>query len=250
MFKKIGLTFLPALMACAFLLVLVACDTDPEPINDLEFKGELAIEARTYDAVLIGQEDGTFELKVGQFDPILGTYVLIEGRGYVFYFQDYLQTIKRTTWDDTTKLFTLKYVIDLGSSRGKGEAVLTHEQSDFVETDELDWPFIPFSFYGEQEVMGGMAFVTTTLTLFEDGTVDVAGSTTAGTFAPRSGTWTYNEETDTYYFTLSDFEDLFGAHPPLEYEVPFDEETGTYHFDLHVNVVMTVIVPISYNPNE
>lgn len=236
------------LVGIFMLITLMACKPTekPDPVEShvFEFAGNLVVNEVTYKTTLLGYDDESFELEVDGFDPIPGTYEIIGGKGYVFYFHDYTESIKKTSWDQATKEFSLKYTIDLGSSRGKGEAILTCKDETFVETDANEWPFIPFTFYGETQVMG-IADVTTTITMFEDGTASVTGTTTAGVFSARDGVWEFDSETNVYKFVLDPL-DAMGGPVGTEFETTFDEATNTYSLELDIVIVMGAKITVTY----
>lgn len=208
MHKRNRIMSLVLSLALAFALCLGlagcgACQQDDSPIgggseNEFVFTGTgTATNGRTLSFVITGDPDGSLEVTVEEI-PVLhlpGHWTFVENKGYKIYFDDGTGTFEYTRYDTETGEFYFTTTVSTGSY-GTPEVTFTYQDESFAETyDGIGLGRRPpvFNLYGWY---GGRLGWDGIIRCAEDGTfIATARPERSET---RTGTWTYDEETDTY----------------------------------------------------
>lgn len=228
--QRLFTLLLSALLLLVALPFFAACDNETIEPNTGEY--EFVFEGSgtfsdgvDYHITIRGNHDQTFLLTIKEL-PLLemdGTWVLVENKGYKFYLNDYDGTYVYTTYDTTSKVFTAKVPVNLSEGLGRKTVTMTYQDAAFAAVyDGVGLPPHPPTFTGfGYGGSNGNSVYNCQIICREDGTC-VSVTDKSGT-ADREGTYTYDAETDTYYFEFAD----------EEYDVSYikstDEGMAYYH---------------------
>lgn len=223
-------------------------------------------------------EDGVFTLSINELSrfELEGTYTYVENKGYKLYFEDIDSQFAYTSYDTDTNEFSLKYNLDLGEMLGKRRVTFTWLDEEFGDVyDGEGLGMTPPTFEGggwggykaQFEITGAK------LTCYEDGTATFT-ATAVTAVDPKSGTWDYDEETNTYHFNFpaqtfsntSNVEvqedgrtgyqtvygegewryDKYSETTETDFYTTYDETTGTYSLDLQIVWYVYSMIHMSY----
>lgn len=162
-------------------------------------------DGRTYDITVTGNLDGTVNLAIAQmpYSSVGGTWTMVDGKGYKLYFED--GTFAYTYYDTDARRFTMDYRLDLGTVAGLTKvSFLSYRDLAFNDVyDGEGLGLLPPTFTGNGYFAGGQFHCDgTTLTCNEDGTCTFTQTEWPTLYAPRTGTWEYDEAADQYTITL------------------------------------------------
>ncbi len=218
--KKAVLTILALLLCLSF--VLTGCgqsslgnssgETQKEDDSqyEFEFTGSTEIQGTEYHSTIYGNEDSTFALRIEELPTaeMTGTWTFVDGKGYKLYFDDTNSSFRYTKYDPETKQFSFNYKLDLGDTNGgSGDIQFVYEDADFAnQYDGEGLGPMPPVFNGYTTYMGAMVALgepmKCTLTCYEDGTCTSVSSNEVKFASPRNGTWSFDEESNTYTFEM------------------------------------------------
>lgn len=225
------------------------------------------------------EDDGTFTLTVDELSQFEmdGTYTYVENKGYKLYFEDVDSQFAYTSYDTETNEFTLKYNLMLGEMLGKRRITFAYSDEAFADLyDGEGLGMTPPTFEGSG--WGGykaqFEIAPAKLTCYEDGTATFT-ATAVTAVDPKTGTWDYDEETNTYHFNFppqtfsntSNVEvqedgtigyqtvygegewkyDKYSETTETDFYTTYDEETGTYNLDLQIVWYVYSIINMSYS---
>ncbi len=246
--KKICSTLLACVTVVtvfAALCLLTACapqQQEEEPSYVFSLSGSGTIGEKNYTFHLNGVEaDNEFFIEtVGEdMEYLWGEWKFTEGKGYTLTFDDAYWTTKNVKFDEVTNEFYFTYEMNLGSAIGKTKVAFRGSAGDF-KYDGEGWGFEPFEFSATGVDVFGMTTVDIILTCFEDLTFSCVGSCPLIAVPSRSGTYSYNQETNEYTFLFSDSSD-----PVVS---TYEKSTNTYSLSVTMNVGMNMPFTISYIP--
>lgn len=239
------LLVLVTITVCAATGLLVACspqEPQDEPTYVFSFSGSGTIGGKDYTFRLNGVEaDHEFFIEtVGEeFEYLWGEWKFTEGKGYILTFDDAYWTTKKVKYDATTNEFYFTYEMNLGSAVGKTKVVFRGGAGDFAYDGE-GWGFEPFEFSATGVDVFGMTTADIILTCYEDLTFSCVGSCPLIAVPSRSGTYSYDKDTNAYTFVFNDSSD-----PVVS---TYDESTNTYSLSVTMNVGMNIPFTIMYTP--
>lgn len=204
--RLIHLVLLAAMLLC-WLVMATGC-SGSSGNGEFTFTGSGTFDnGNTYNIKIVGdtEEDGeqTFQLTINELPALEldGTWVKVDGKGYKLYFDDYDEAYVYTKYDTKKGQFSFTYNLTLGGAYGSQKIRFTYNDNAFAkEYDGIGLGMKPPTLIG-----GGWGSTNATswrpatLTCYEDGTVSLVCANKGNT---RTGTWSYNEETNQYSFVL------------------------------------------------
>lgn len=205
-----------------------------------------------------------------------GTYTYVENKGYKLYFDDVDSQFVYTAYDPDTADFSFKYKLDLGEALGARRVTFTDHNEAFKDSyDGEGLGLTPPTFEGGGwgGYLGQFEITPAKLTCYEDGTATfTAVAVTA--VDPKTGTWDYDEATNTYHFNFppqtfansaqleeqadgrigyktihgeSDIRfDSYSDATETNFYTTFNEATQTYELDLQIVWYVYSIIHMSY----
>lgn len=224
------------------------------------------------------QEDNRFSLTVNELPmfELGGTYVYEENKGYKLYFEDVGEQFSYTSYDPESGDFSLRYKSDLGEALGARTIMFTYHDPDFADVYDGEGlgPTPPtFEGSGWGGFLGQFEINPAQLRCYEDGTATFT-ATAVTAVDPMTGTWDYDEASDTYHFNFppqtfansdqveeqpdgtigyktvygeSDVRfDKYSETTETDYYATYNEETGTYEFDLQIVWYVYSMIHMSY----
>lgn len=226
--KKLG----KQLMMIIALVIIIALgvgactpntsESDQPQTQTVKFTGAVEIEGENYEVELsLEQEDGenVFYLSINGVSTIDGEWILTEGWGYSFIFNDVLNTEVRAGYFAEEGKHSFDYYLNVGSNKA-GVVTLVYEQAGYELAPDYELPVVEaelpvfngvLSMYGMQEFLKleclpGGSFVFTTEA--------VLNASYSGSYVFENGVYTfsfvdsannvvstvYSEEKDAYAF--------------------------------------------------
>lgn len=222
--------------------------------------------------------DGSFLLTVDELTQfeMTGKYTYVENKGYKLYFDDVDSQFSYSSYDPATGEFTLKYALDMGEMLGKRRIAFTEKDEAFADIyDGIGLGMTPPTFegYGWGGFKAQFDIAPAKLTCYEDGTATFT-ATAVTAVDPKTGTWDYDEETNTYHFSFppqtfansNNVEvqedgtvgyqtvygpgewryDKYSETTETDFYTTYDASTGTYNLDLQIVWYIYSIIYLSY----
>lgn len=205
-----------ALIALVMVLALAACGGEggqvggvskPEMDENTEFifTGESSefTGGRTFHITITGTKDNNLSVIFEEMPmaAINGTWTLVDGKGYKFYFDDGNSTLCYDAYDTEALTHSFVYNVSLGEGYGSAPVSFTMADPDFASFyDGVGLGYAPPVFDGVGYwTPGGTNEAPARLTCKEDGTF---GLTSSSAIPSRSGTWAYDEAANVYTFNF------------------------------------------------
>ena len=176
-----------------------------------EFTGSTTIDEVVYNVVLALYEDKTLELQIADsIDPVAGTYVFVEGKGYELTIGNASLVTK---WNAETSSHVFDYELKLGDL-GKGTVTLSLVDNNFVLTAKA--PKVEFiegaTFDG---VLNAFGSHNLHLRFNEDGTYNITTDTEMAMvkgMLEKSGAYTYANNVFTINYDGTEYSSVFNPY--------------------------------------
>lgn len=211
-------------------------DPTPAKTASFQFTGSAEIEKVTYNMVLSGYDDDTFELNTGTSVTYSGTYSFEDGYGYTFNFTDSASTVVKSAYNGATQEHSVTYTVRLGDL-GSGAVTLTLKDENFVSLEKSGYD----SFIEDAMFVGSFSHSTgdydLTLTLNTDGTFQIVASS-LNNMLDKSGAYTFTGNV----LTIQVGDNSFSS--------TYDPINGAYTIPYQFTIQDTVSCPLVYVPNS